>query len=257
MYVYKITNTINNKVYIGITQSIEKRRIQHFNCKKKHPLYNAIKKYGKNNFTFEVIDTSNDRKSLCELEKYYIKLYNSNDRKYGYNITSGGEDNKGTSNPRATLTEDEVILIRKLRYENSLTCSEAHKLFSNKISFSAFEKIWEWKTWKSIGLEYKNKPDASILKVRNGETNGNAIYTDDEVLQFRMFYVTHTLQETYNTFGINRSKTKESFRSIIDGGSYKHIPVYSKVKKCWFLNKKVIDMTNYTKPVSTISEAGE
>lgn len=31
---------------------------------------------------------------------------------------------------------------------------------------------------------------------------------------------------------INNSKTKESFRSIIDGGSYKHIPVYSKVKKC-------------------------
>ena len=34
MYVYKITNTINNKVYIGITQSIEKRRIQHLTVKR-------------------------------------------------------------------------------------------------------------------------------------------------------------------------------------------------------------------------------
>lgn len=257
MYVYKITNTINNKVYIGITQSIEKRRIQHFNCKKHHPLYNAIRKYGKDNFTFEVIDTSNDRKVLCELEKYYIKLYNSTNRKYGYNISSGGEDNKGTANPRATLTEEEVINIRKLRFENIMTCKEAHKLYSDKISFSAFEKIWEWRTWKNIGLEYKNKPDASIMKVRNGETNGNAIYTDDEVLQFRMFYINHTLQQTYNTFGINRSKSKESFRMIIDGGTYKHIPIYSKIKKCWFLNKEIIDISNYMKPVSTISEAGE
>lgn len=257
MYVYKLTNTINNKVYIGITQSIEKRRIQHFRCKKNHPLYNAIQKYGKDNFIFEVIDTADNRKVLCELERYYIRLYNSNDRKYGYNITSGGEDNIGTANPRATLTEDEVVAIRKIRYENTMTCSEAHKLYSDKISFSAFEKIWEWRSWKNIGMEYKNKPDASILKIHNGETNGNSIYTDDEVLHFRMFYVTHSLQETYNTFGIYRSKNKESFRPIIDGGSYKHLPVYSKVKKCWFLNKEVIDITNYTKPVSTIPGAGE
>ena len=140
MYVYKITNIINNKVYIGITHSIEKRKIQHFKCKKNHPLYNAIRKYGPDKFTFEVIDSSDDRNTLCELEKYYIRLYKSNDRKYGYNITSGGEDNKGTANPRATLTEEEVIHIRKLRFENIITCKEAHKLYSDKISFSAFEK---------------------------------------------------------------------------------------------------------------------
>ena len=50
--------------------------------------------------------------------------------------------------------------------------------------------------------------------------------------------------------------TKDGFRSLLDGGTFSHIPKYSKVKKTWFLNNIVIDIDNY-KPVSTICGSAE
>jgi len=85
MFVYKITNIINKKVYIGQTKTSLKRRFkQHLKqtvCKK---LSNAIKKYGSENFTIECIEEVNCPKLLDEREEYWIKYYNS--VKNGYNI---------------------------------------------------------------------------------------------------------------------------------------------------------------------------
>ena len=104
----------------------------------------------------------------------------------------------------------------------------------------------------NIALDYERR-------LQPGELSNcmpdNAIYTDNEVLEIRKFYVTHTLEETYNKFG-NRSASKDSFRTVI-ANSYKHLPIYSKIKKCWLLNKEQIDIQKYTNPVSTISISGE
>jgi len=94
----------------------------------------------------------------------------------------------------------------------------------------------------------------SKQKQNPGQLNGNALYTDEEVLEIRKFYVNNTLQETYERFG-NKNKTKEGFRSLI-ASSYKHIPIYSKTKKIWTLNGQEINIDDYN-PVSTISESGE
>ena len=98
MLVYKITNTLDSKVYIGKTvRDFSIRKREHLHAvelnKSKVPLYQSIRKYGTDNFKFEVICqyfciTIDE---LNEYEKYYIKLYKSTDRKYGYNITSGGD----------------------------------------------------------------------------------------------------------------------------------------------------------------------
>ena len=93
-FIYKITNKLNNKVYIG--QTIQKpieRFYQH--CAKKCDKYilnmvihKAIFKYGKDNFTFEVIEEV-PRQQLNEREEYWIKYYNSYTD--GYNSTKGGQ----------------------------------------------------------------------------------------------------------------------------------------------------------------------
>ena len=94
--IYKITNLINNKVYIGQTrQDIHKRFIQHCSCANRtHPykskLHEAIRKYGKDNFNIECIDIANNLDELNEKEIFWIKYYNSLDINFGYNITSGG-----------------------------------------------------------------------------------------------------------------------------------------------------------------------
>lgn len=96
MIVYKATNKINGKVYIGITtHSLEHRKKIHIRDSKRIDtyFYRTIRKYGKDNFTWEVIDRAESKEELSELEKYYIKLYDSFDNKEkGYNTTSGGYD---------------------------------------------------------------------------------------------------------------------------------------------------------------------
>ena len=91
-YIYKITNDINDKVYIGKTEfDIEKRFQEH--CRdalkdrnEKRPLYNAMNKYGIEHFKIEEIEQCND---IENREKYWIEYYDSYNN--GYNATLGGD----------------------------------------------------------------------------------------------------------------------------------------------------------------------
>lgn len=91
MYVYKITNIINNKVYIGQTiNPIEKRFHRHIqdaisNRLDTH-LARAIRKYGPEQFKIELIDTANDQEELTKKEYYWINYYDSVNK--GYNETN-------------------------------------------------------------------------------------------------------------------------------------------------------------------------
>lgn len=93
-FIYKITNNINGKVYIGQTIKTIKKRWQQHICNSSKPyfqqivLYKAMKKYGKENFYIEPIEEI-DNSQLDEREKYWIKYYNS--YKNGYNSTIGGK----------------------------------------------------------------------------------------------------------------------------------------------------------------------
>jgi group I intron endonuclease len=95
MLIYKITNRVNGKVYIGKTNTtIAKRWRKHLNEAKWHDLrhlYAAINKYGKENFTIETIEIC-DGSEGGEREKYWIKHYNSTNQSVGYNLTEGGEN---------------------------------------------------------------------------------------------------------------------------------------------------------------------
>lgn len=257
-YIYKITNNINKKVYIGLTTtsvsqrwSVHKRYAK--NNYKKHHLYQSMQLYGIDNFSIECIDHTDNIQKLGELERYYIKQYNSQNPKYGYNITAGGEHNQYDANPRAKLTIDDVIQIRTLYKQNINVKYCWNTLYKDKISYSAFEKVYEGYTWKGIMMDVYTTSRKNIhnkmYKKRVGESNGNALYEDNEVLTIRKYYQTHTLNDTYKIFG-KKSKSKNSFRNLINK-SYKHLPIYNKTNKKWYLNNKEINILSY-KPVSTI-----
>lgn len=93
--VYKHTNLLNNKVYIGITQqNVEKRWQKGYGYKEQIYFYNAIKKYGWDNFEHKILFENLTEKDAMEKEKELIKKYKSNNREYGYNLSKGGETYK-------------------------------------------------------------------------------------------------------------------------------------------------------------------
>ena len=94
-FIYKITNKINGKSYIGQTiQNVKERFYQHCATKCSQEILNmvihkAINKYGKSNFTIEVIEEV-ESTNLNDRERYWIRYYDSYNN--GYNSTKGGQD---------------------------------------------------------------------------------------------------------------------------------------------------------------------
>jgi group I intron endonuclease len=93
--IYKITNTQNGKVYVGKTESTLIFRIRK-HCMEVRKgtnryLYDAIRHYGWDIFSVEIIETCSSKEELNEREIYWITVLKSNDKSFGYNMTEGGD----------------------------------------------------------------------------------------------------------------------------------------------------------------------
>jgi group I intron endonuclease len=102
-YIYKITNIVNNKCYIGKTglTTIIERWKEHCRMADNgadYYFHRAIRKYGKEAFGVKILKKFeyHDSRKLNHAERYFIKKYKSNDPRYGYNMTEGGD---GLTNP--------------------------------------------------------------------------------------------------------------------------------------------------------------
>lgn len=98
--IYKIENKINGKVYIGQSVDVYRRLKKHIweiKNNNNNVLYKAFKKYGIENFTYELIEEC-DVEELDEKEIFYIRKYNSYigaENSNGYNLNTGGGVNRG------------------------------------------------------------------------------------------------------------------------------------------------------------------
>ena len=100
----------NNKSYIGMTKQDPERRWQNgegYNTQRL--FYNAIKKYGWDNFSHEILEENLTHDEACVREQYYINYYKSNQEEYGYNITSGGDGCKDRGKPIAQIYNNEIV----------------------------------------------------------------------------------------------------------------------------------------------------
>lgn len=114
MWIYKITNIQNNKVYIGQTiRPIEQRFHRHISDAMNNILdthfARTIRKYGKDNFIIEEIDNAENQNELNQKEQYWIKYYNS--VKEGYNETDA--ISKCGGNTYQSKTEEEMEVIKE------------------------------------------------------------------------------------------------------------------------------------------------
>lgn len=97
-YIYKITNLINNKIYIGLTTGTISGRWSSHKSRSKNAISGidaAIRKYGAENFKVEQWDTANTLEELNLKEQFWIKELNCRDNSIGYNQNDGGDGNIG------------------------------------------------------------------------------------------------------------------------------------------------------------------
>ena len=155
--IYSFLNIVNGKRYIGQSNDIYRRERNHRTNltqrrKENDHFINAWHKYGEQNFEFSILEEC----SLLDLndrERYWIAFYQSNDPKYGYNKTSGGQDScekissLGDESGHHVLTQSKVqeIIIRLI---NGEYCSDIAKDYN--VCASTIVSIKAHKTWQFL-----------------------------------------------------------------------------------------------------------
>lgn len=171
-FIYKITNLLNNKVYIGKTDihTIEERFKEHIKDSYKYidrPLYRAFNKYGIENFKIEEIEQC-DIKDSCEREKYWIEYYNS--YKYGYNATLGGDGKAYIDRDLVIKTYNQVQNQNKVaELLNVSTDSVQYILKENNIQILSSAEVNKKKLGHAVAMLDKNTEQ--ILKTFSDQSD--------------------------------------------------------------------------------------
>lgn len=157
--IYKITNKIDGKFYIGKTKDINKRWVQHLSKvgKKRHPLYDSILHYGKENFIIEVVDKA-DSHLINELEKEWIKKTNAIE--LGYNLTEGG-----TGGDTFTHLNNDEKELKRLKHSNAAKIINAKNI---ELHRKNTKKLWENVNYRNNIIEHINK-NKNIVSEKNKE----------------------------------------------------------------------------------------
>jgi hypothetical protein len=174
--IYKITNILNNKIYIGKDTTSD---TNYFGSGLM--ITRSITKYGIENFTKEVIDETDDYEELSKKEIYWIDKYNSTDRNVGYNISKGGDggdvfknhpdielikEKISKNNPKTGKTYEEAFGEEKsLKYKQKLR----KNLHKNILSLEVKEK--QNKKWKEFNNNFKNRCQLIKEEIDKGNLN--------------------------------------------------------------------------------------
>jgi len=174
--IYKITNFVNNKCYIGRSKNIEKRFKEHKNSKKQNHLYNAFKEYKLENFKFEIIKECNES-DLSFYEIIYIRLYCSWNPKYGYNKTYGGENNghltKETYKKISNSLKNQKIS-KEIKTKMSLSQKNRHYYTNGYITIKTYqcpEGFWSGRLYSEKAIN--NFKLGSLNRDENWKINQN------------------------------------------------------------------------------------
>ena len=187
MYIiYLLTNKVNSKVYIGVTNNYTKRMREHKGTYNNYLISKAIKKHGWNNFNSQILLETEDAEFAYKVaESSFIQQYQSNNPEKGYNLTEGGQGTLGFSPTPETrqrmrekklgkkLTTEHIQKISKSALGRTFTKETKNKI-SNKLKGN---KNFQGKTFtdevKQILSEHKAKdwqllsPNNEIINIHN------------------------------------------------------------------------------------------
>ena len=152
--IYKITNFVDNKIYIGQTwKPMLGRFKEHCYANSCIKLSNAIQKYGAKSFKVELITFTATQESADLLEIYFISKYNSNYRLCGYNIRGGGSRGKISEETKLKISAAKIG--RKQSGEHRKNTSKA--MTGRILSEDHKRKLSVAKRGKIFSVEHKKK----------------------------------------------------------------------------------------------------
>jgi group I intron endonuclease len=165
MLIYKITNTLNGKVYIGLTTTSLAERFRDHKSRARTGadslLCRAMRKYGVDVFTAEVLTTVETREDLVKAEQRFIAEYGAMDRSQGYNMTAGGEGTWGRAYSEETRAKMSAAAKRQmLDEEMRARLSAATKLQMADEAMRA--RLAELRRGKGLSQETRDKISAAM-----------------------------------------------------------------------------------------------
>lgn len=162
MLLYKITNLINRKIYIGITTTSINKRIASYKAatkkNNKHRIVFAMAKYGFDNFKFEVLYEASDKEDLRKKEIEYISLHKSTDPSIGYNVSPGG----------FLPSEDQIRKNSEINKGKKLTKEHRDKISQSLIGHRVSEKVIEHAKNQVSKIAGWNKGTKGVMKPNSG-----------------------------------------------------------------------------------------
>lgn len=209
--VYKYTNIINQKVYIGQTsQTLEQRAQKGENYKSCPNFYKAIQKYGWENFQSEVLEDNLTRQQAHDQEKYYISYYDSTNIDKGYNICLAWNELNQTSiniisdkaklrytdktqNPmygkKHSNKSKQIMRDKKLSSNNPMFKKKMSQESKDKIALSHLGNHYADNYWNALSSEdKKNITDRMISKIKKGVMCIEDNNTFDSITDAANFY---------------------------------------------------------------------
>lgn len=139
MVIYKTTNLINGKIYVGQDSNNNPYYLGSGKLIKK-----ALKAYGRENFKKEILCECDTRQQLDEKEKFWIKELNSINNEIGYNLAAGGQSGGGYTPKGRVFTEEWKAKITKAK-------------LGHKTSEATKEKLRQFNLGKKLSEEHKAK----------------------------------------------------------------------------------------------------
>lgn len=177
--IYMYTNNINGMIYIGQTRnSLEKRAQAGGQNYKECPYFwNAIQKYGWDNFTPTILKDNLTCEEANVYEEYFISLYNSTNRDIGYNICLGGNNHTMSDEQKRIISEK-----AKLRYTNP-TCNPMYgkKHSEESINKMKSKKMGENNPMYGTHMSEELKEHLSKMFTGTNITNRKTPYSEEEL----------------------------------------------------------------------------
>lgn len=208
MIIYKATNTINGKCYIGQTRhSLEHRKNVHIRYAKQGintHFYQAIRKYGEDSFKWEILCTAQSKERLNELETFYIQKYDS--IKNGYNMVDGG-DNNIMDIESVKTHHDEVMQSSAVREKISKSLKEYRK--THPFTDEHRKKLSE----KAKGNHNFGNPDTRSVACHCVDTECDVTYYFHNYLEAGRWWY-----ETFKPFPYSEAMYQRKIKQSIDQG---------------------------------------